>query len=161
VETIQERHIRIYFQISVLIKGLISLLEVIGGLVVIWVPVAFFTDWIIGISQHHLTKDPGNFIAAHTLQLAQEFAAASGSFIAIYLISRGLIKLLLIIALLKNKLWAYPASGVVLGLFIIYQLYEIVVAYSLLMTLVTVFDFVVMYFIWREYKVLKQHHAFT
>ena len=84
-------------------------------------------------------------------------------YIGLYLVNRGGVKLGLIVSLFKNKLWAYPWSLAALGCFVVYQLYEIVKTLSLAIIAVTLFDFAVMYFIWKEYlivkkKVLHGHH---
>jgi len=155
----QEKEIRTFFLLSVWSKGLISLAEVIGGILAFFVPVSVVTDYVIVLANAELVENPGNFIATHLLQLAQQYSIAGGTFIAIYLLSRGLIKLGLVAALLKNQLWAYPSSLIVLGLFVIYQIYQIVVAYSLLLVLLTIFDLIVMYFIWREYDIVRRHPA--
>ena len=44
---------------------------------------------------------------------------------AVYLLLHGAVKVVLVIALLLNKLWAYPCMIVVLLIFIGYQLYRI------------------------------------
>lgn len=151
----EEKRISLYFHISILIKGAISLAEIAAGIVVLFVPVTFFTNLVIGLAQSELAQEPGDFIATHLTHVAQDFALTSSAFIAIYLLSRGLVKVVLIAALLKNKLWAYPASLVVLGLFVLYQIYQITTGFSWLLVALTIFDFIVMYFIWREYQILK------
>jgi uncharacterized membrane protein len=153
----EEKQIRRYFRISVLIKGFISLLEVIGGLLAFVIPPSAVTNIVIAMSQDELSEEPGDFIASHSLQIAQHFTIASGTVIGIYLLTRGLIKLGLVFALLKNQLWAYPASLVVLGLFILYQAYLIVLSHSLIIITITIFDLIVVYFIWREYGILREH----
>lgn len=153
----QEIKIRRYFQISVFVKGILSLLEVIGGVLALLIPPVAVTNLVIAMSQDELAEEPGDFIATHSLQLAQHFSVASGTVIAVYLLTRGLIKLGLVVALLKNQLWAYPASLIVLGLFIIYQTYQFVLGHSLLILAITIFDFVVVYFIWDEYMIVREH----
>lgn len=153
----EEYRIKRYFQISALIKGAISLAEILSGLILLIVPVAFITGWIVAASQDELVEEPGDFIATHSLQLAQHFSVASGTIIGIYLLIRGSIKLGLVAALLKNQYWAYPVSLAVLALFIIYQSYEIIVGHSLLIVAITAFDLIFVYFIWREYGILKAH----
>jgi uncharacterized membrane protein len=155
-ETLRERHIRAYFQISVILKGLISLAEMLGGILVLIIPPAIITGAIITLSQSELSQEPGDFIATHALQLAEHFSLASGTLIAVYLLSRGLIKLGLVVALLKNQLWAYPASLAVLGLFMLYQTYEIITTHSLLMVVLTLFDLLVVYLIWSEYLIVRE-----
>jgi uncharacterized membrane protein len=41
---------------------------------------------------------------------------------AIYVLSHGVIKMVAVVALLKNKLWGYPVSIAVFGGFIVYQI---------------------------------------
>ncbi len=126
---------------------------------IFFVPLAPITDLVTRLAQSELLEEPGDFIATHSLALAQQFALTGSTFIALYLLARGGIKLLLIIALLKNQLWAYPSSLVVLGLFVIYQLYQIFLTTSIFIIALTIFDLVVMWFIWREYKVLRLRAA--
>jgi uncharacterized membrane protein len=80
-------------------------------------------NFVNAITQEELIEDPNDFIATHLLAMAQHFSVNSKNFYAFYLLSHGVVKLLLVVGLLKNKLWSYPASLVVLGLFITYQLY--------------------------------------
>jgi uncharacterized membrane protein len=47
---------------------------------------------------------------------------------AIYLLPHGIVKVVLVYALLLNKFWDYPWMMVVLLLFIGYQLYRIALA---------------------------------
>jgi uncharacterized membrane protein len=70
-------------------------------------------------------------------------------------LSRGLVKFALVVALLKNQLWAYPSSLVVLGLFVVYQMYQIATAFSALLVFLTIFDLIVIWFIWKEYQVVR------
>ncbi len=73
---------------------------------IFFVPLAPITDLVTRLAQSELLEEPGDFIATHSLALAQQFALTGSTFIALYLLARGGIKLLLIIALLKNQLWA-------------------------------------------------------
>ena len=156
MNAIEETRIQLYFKISIIVKGFLSFAEVLGGVLILIIPPAAITGWIISASQNELVEEPGDFIASHSLQLAQHFSITSGTIIAIYLLTRGLIKLGLVIALLKNQLWAYPASFIVLGLFILYQAYEFGIGHSLLIATITIFDLIVVYLIWREYVIIKQ-----
>ena len=47
---------------------------------------------------------------------------------AVYLLLHGAVKVVLVTALLLNKLWAYPCMIVVLLIFIGYQMYRIALA---------------------------------
>lgn len=152
-----ERNIRLYFDISIFIKGFISAAEIVLGVLAFFIPVSLVTDLLTHYAQGELSEDPNDFIGTHLIQLANQFSVTSGTFIAFYLLSRGAIKLALIIALYKNQLWAYPSSLLVLGAFVAYQIYQILLSHSMIVILLTLFDLVVMYFIWREYKIVKAH----
>lgn len=159
---LQEKRISLYFRISVLAKGAISLAETLAGIALLFIPVSYFLDLIAHYAEAELHEDSTSFIASHLLQLSHEAALVSGTFIALYLLSRGLIKVVLIWAMLKHKLWAYPSSLALLGLLIMYQMYEFFTTHSYVLVALSIFDLVVMYFIWREYQILKyeaQHHT--
>jgi uncharacterized membrane protein len=57
----------------------------------------------------------------------------------------------LVIALLLNKLWAYPCMIVVLLIFIGYQLYRIALHPGVGLIALTVFDALIVALTWREY----------
>ena len=156
----EERNISLYFHISILIKGLISLGEVVAGLLVLFIPFSVFTDFASRLATNELAEGTSNlsitnFFASHIISYIHGIPAISSAFLAFYLLSRGLIKVVLIFAMLKNKISAYPLSLVVLGLFVTYQMYEMLLSYSGTILALTIFDLIVMWFIWAEYKVLK------
>jgi len=74
-------------------------------------------------------------------------------------LSHGLAKVVLVVALLRNQLWAYPATIALLGAFIAYQLYRLSYRLTLGLTLLTIFDAFVVWLTWREYKVKRVRSA--
>src|SRR5580692_5106396 len=108
-ETRREKEIDQLFRIGVIVKGAISIVEIFSGILVLAIP-TLLLGIVISMSQDELMEEPGDFIATHSLQLAQQFSVSATAVIGVYLLSRGLIKLGLVAALLKNQLWAYPAS---------------------------------------------------
>jgi uncharacterized membrane protein len=154
-----ERRIHQIFEISVLLKGAHALIECIGGLILAFVSTSAIQNLVNSFTQDDLIEDPNDFVATHLLSLAQDFTVSTQHFYAFYLLSHGLIKAFLVVGLLRNKLWAYPASLVVLGLFIVYQLYRYSYTNSFGLIVLTVFDLVVMALIWHEYRVMRRHLA--
>jgi uncharacterized membrane protein len=65
------------------------------------------------------------------------------------------------VALLFNRLWAYPWMIAVLLLFIAYQLYRIVLDPTAGLIGLTVFDGVIVALTWREYREQRGHHHKT
>jgi uncharacterized membrane protein len=152
-----QRRIHQIFQISVLLKGAHALVECIGGLVLAFVSTSTITRLVNALTQEELIEDPNDFVAAQLLSLAQNFTVSTQRFYAFYLLSHGVIKVFLVIGLLRNKLWAYPVSLVVLGLFIVYQLYRFSYTHGFGLIVLTVFDVFVMGLIWHEYRLVRRH----
>ena len=141
------------FYATLVLKAADSLLEVIGGILILAVSPASIGRLTRALTQNELSKEPHDFIANHILKIGQDFSHSSSRyFAAFYLLSHGLVKIFVIIALFKQKLWAYPTMIVVLGLFIIYQLYRLTFAFSIGLVLLTIFDLVVIWLTWLEYK---------
>jgi uncharacterized membrane protein len=152
-----ERRIHQIFEISILLKGTHALIECIGGLVLAFVSTSAITGLVNSLTQDELIEDPNDFVGTHLLDLAQNFTLSTQHFYAFYLLSHGIVKVFLVIGLLRNKLWAYPASLVVLGLFIVYQLYRFSYTHGFGLIVLTVFDVFVMGLIWHEYRLVRRH----
>ena len=67
----------------------------------------------------------------------------------------GVVKIVLVWAVLKEKLWAYPWMIAFLLVFIAYQLYRISVSFSWGMVLLTAFDIFIVWITWREYRLRR------
>ena len=72
-------------------------------------------------------------------------------FLCWYFLSHGIVKLLIVAALLSGRLWAFPLSLAALGLFVAYQVYRYTFAPSLGLVALTIFDLVVISLVVREY----------
>jgi uncharacterized membrane protein len=145
------------FEISVLLKGAHALIECAGGLALALVSTQSIVDFVQALVQAGLLASPHDFLASHLQAWAQDFSLQSKHFYAFYLVSHGLVKVFLVVGLLRGKAWSYPASLVVLGLFIVYQLYRYSYTGSIGLILLTAFDIVVMGLIWWEYRLVLLH----
>ena len=142
------------FLIGIVLKGLDGALEVVGGLLLLIVAPTTIDRLTRALTQHELSEDPHDFVATHLLHVSSELTATSVRFAAAYLLSHGVIKIVLVAALLRNKLWAYPWMIAFLFAFIAYQIYRITFAPSVALVALTVFDVLVAWLTYREY--LKQ-----
>jgi uncharacterized membrane protein len=152
-----EHRIHQVFEVSILLKGAHALLECIGGVALALVRTRAIVSWITWLTQDELIEDPNDFVATHLLNMAQGFSVSTKNFYVFYLLSHGVVKLFLVAGLLKNKVWAYPASLVVLAFFIAYQIYRFTYTQSPGLVLLTIFDLLVMYLIWHEYQLVRRH----
>ena len=109
-------------------------------------------DIVRVLTQHELSRDPHDVVAAHLVHSAGQLTAGSTVFASLYLFSHGLAKVVLVVAVLKDRLWAYPAMIGLLGLFIVYQLYRLGVHATVGLSLLTVFDAVVVWLTVHEYR---------
>ena len=113
------------FRVSVILKGLDGALEIIGGLLLLLVSPATIQSIVRSLTQHELSEDPHDLIASHLLRSTRDLSHATALFAAVYLLSHGVAKVVLVIAVLRDQIWAYPAIIVLLIGFIIYQLYRL------------------------------------
>ncbi len=153
---VTERRIHQIFRVSIILKGLNALTEIAGGLVFYLVSAQFILRWVNLLTQDELTEDPRDFVATHLLGAAQHLTGATQSFYAVYLVAHGLIKVVLVAGLLREKLVAYPLSLIALGAFIVYQLYRYSYTHSLGLILLTIFDLVVIILVWHEWRLLRR-----
>ena len=58
------------FRISISLKGLDGALEIIGGLILLFVAPATLQSWARALTAHELAQDPHDFIATHLLHSA-------------------------------------------------------------------------------------------
>ena len=140
-----------------ILKGLHALVECAGGIALYAIGNATILRWITALTQEELVEDSHDFIAAHLLHAAQSLSVGTQTFYAFYLLSHGFVKVLLVIGLLKEKLWAYPASLFVLAAFIAYQFYRYSHTHSLGLIVLTIFDLVIIVLVWHEWRVLRNH----
>jgi uncharacterized membrane protein len=140
------------FKISVTLKGIDGALEIIGGAILLFVRPHTIQQWARTLTQHELSQDPHDFIARHILHSAGQLTHGSTAFAAIYLLSHGIAKLVLVVAVLRGELWAYPALIALLGAFIAYQLYRLYYHLTIGLSLLTIFDAFVVWLTWREYQ---------
>ena len=118
--------LQIAFDIGIFFKGLDGVLEFVGGLLLIVVRPETATVILTMLTQHELSKHPHDIIANQVARLAQDFSPGSEMFAGVYLLSHGVIKVVLVVSLFRGRLWAYPAAMVVFALFIAYQMYRYV-----------------------------------
>jgi uncharacterized membrane protein len=140
------------FDVSITLKGLDGVLEVIGGVLLLFLTPHRLNAIVAFLTQHELSQDPNDFIATHLLLYTQRYTASTALFLAFYLFSHGIIKIVLVVALLQQRLWAYPLAIVVLGVFIVYQIYRLALHVSLGLLALTAFDVFIVGLTVLEYR---------
>lgn len=147
------------FLVGIVLKGLDGLLEVAGGLLLLLISPATIAGIASALTQHELSEDPHDFLATHLLHATGSLTGDALRFGAVYLLAHGVVKIVLVAALLRNKIWAYPWMIAFLVAFILYQLYRMTFALSLGLAGLTAFDVVVTWLTIREYQRQRAHRA--
>lgn len=134
----QEKNIHRIFAIGLVLKGINAFLGMIGSL--------FFliTGSLTSLLQFVIQTE------------IPYFSAYAQLFISFYLFIHSVIKIVLIVGLLKNKLWAYQAGLIIFSLFAVYQIVSILISFSFFMTVITIIDLIVIWLTWHEYKIVKK-----
>ena len=151
-----EKRIHQVFEFGILLKGLHALVECISGLALAFVDTGTIGNLVKRLTQKELIEDPHDFVATHLSRVATHLNVNTRHFYAFYLLSHGLVKLIFVAGLLKNKLWAYPLSIAAFALFIVYQLYRFSYTHGIGLIVLTVFDVIVVGLIWHEYRVVRR-----
>lgn len=159
-KSIREKRIDQFFRLSILLKGSHAILEIIGGVLLIFISPAQLTQYMQWLTRAKLGENPENWFANYLLQAESELTLSSILFGAFYLLTHGIPKLILVISLLKRRLWAYPCSIAIFTLFIVYQIYRMSFTHSVGLFLLTIFDLIVIWLIWREYKIIRKLRDF-
>jgi uncharacterized membrane protein len=146
----------LFFRVSIAVKGVFAAFEILTGAALF----AVSPDWILrvisSLTQDELAEDPRDRVANALLDAAKRLSLGSEHFAAIYLVSHGAVKLGLVAALLKDELWAYPLAIIVFGGFIAYQIYRFTFTHALSLVALSLFDILVIWLIWLEYRALKR-----
>lgn len=143
------------FEIGIIAKAIFAVTETLAGVVL-----AFLNaDWIRTaagwLTASELGEDPADRLSHMILSAAQAFSVSTQHFWASYLIGHGVIKLAAVAALIARVRWAYPLSIAILTGFILWQMQKWHASGSLLMLGLSVFDVVVIWLIWQEYRALS------
>src|SRR5215472_743775 len=146
------------FKIGLVLKGLDGILEVAGGILLLFLSPHAIEHIARTLTAHELSEDPHDLIARYLLHSTSHLSSGITIFGAIYLLSHGISKVVLVALVLRDKLWAYPWLIALLLAFIGYQLYQITaVHFSVGLTALTVFDAFLVWLTWREYRAKRAH----
>lgn len=152
----QEKNIHRLFEVGVVLKGINAALELIAGAFLLFTPVV--NDLVLAMAQNELIEDPNDFFATHirSFLLANPHVQV---YAGVYLLAEGVVKAVLVVGLLRNKLWAYPAALSVLSLLILFQgvTFFMHTSYSVPLLVLILFDIVLVGLIYHEYRVVSKN----
>lgn len=140
------------FMLSIGAKGLFGLVEIIGAalsFVISPAQIHAFAHWI---TAKEIQEDPHAVIAQFLLHVGTSVNLSQTHYVAFYLGIHGLVKVLLVWALLRDKRWAYPWMLVALIAFIATQTWQMVTGFSWGIAFLTAFDVFILWLTYREWN---------
>ncbi|HEU0080819.1 MAG TPA: DUF2127 domain-containing protein [Candidatus Paceibacterota bacterium] len=144
-----EKKLRVIFVASLCLKALGAALQIgLGSLLLVTGRVS---SLIAAAAANELIEDPNDFFARHAASALSHFSPHLQYVGAAYLLLHGAAKVVLIWALIKEKLWAYPASLALFSLFIVYQLVHATWGSLFPLAAFAAFEVFLLWLIWHEY----------
>lgn len=147
------------FSISVALKGLNGLMEIILGAAAIFITPEVLIRYVGLLTRKELLQDPGDVFANYIVTAASSYSLDVQIFVAAYLLVHGVLKVWLVISLLRERMWSYPTAIVVFGLFVVYQMYEYFKTPHISLLLLSILDVVIIYLTYLEYRSHKKRLA--
>lgn len=148
------------FRVAIAIKGVDGAAQLVGALVLLFLPSSVITNFVHSVVTRDLLGDPNGTLSQHLQVAAQHFADGSTrTFAIVYLLLHAVIKLGLVIALLKKVMPAYPIAVVVLGAFVVYELFRAVHTHSIALPIFAALDIAIIVMVIREYLELRRERA--
>jgi uncharacterized membrane protein len=144
------------YKIGVGIKGFDGLVELVVGIALIVSPslVHQVLTGLAGELGEHNVKFL-KFVADNIARVDSDLAKSGLTFLILFLVVHGLVKLALVYCLLREIVRAYPVALAILGAFLVYQAYVFIVHPSLGMALFTILDALIIWLVWGEYQDLR------
>jgi uncharacterized membrane protein len=145
------------FEYGILIKGIDGVIEAVTAIALIFLSPHRLQGLVILATHRELAHDPSDFISNFLIHASQQFTNSARLFFIVYLAIHAAIKIVSVVGLLRNKMWAYPFSLIALGLLTLYQIYDIIFGSgSFFVILLTIFDIAILALIWREFQKVKR-----
>ena len=139
------------FYISLYIKAADGVVQLIGGVILLFLRPAQIDSHLQFLTAHSIDNDRDDVIYRSLSNYLHHLTGGTLRFAAIYLIADALIKLVLINEVFHKRYWAYIALIIVLSLLVMYQTYRITFTHSIPLTALTLFDVLVIYLSAKEY----------
>lgn len=139
------------FELALLLKGLNAAVELVGGLLALFVPLSTVNRLVLWLTASEIENDPGDWLANTLIHAAEKLSMGTKLFASFYLLSHGCVKIFLVYSLWREKLWAFPVALWFMGGLVCYSIYRFTHTHSLALLFFVAVDLAIMWYIWREY----------
>ncbi|MBI2743904.1 MAG: DUF2127 domain-containing protein [Chlamydiales bacterium] len=158
--SLKQNRRHLLFNLAIILKGIDGLLEFVGGLFFVFLKKQGVLDSISKVLHYNLFKISNESVLDFVDYMSQMLSTSTFIFISAILIGNGVVKMLVSVGLLLRKFLAFIVAIVFLMLLLVYQIVECFYTPSLVLDMFTLFEALVIYVIWREYRYLKRTRGF-
>ena len=142
-------------KVLVYFKGIFGIAELISGMGLLLVGRKSLNKVMLWIVDFEPFENHPKLMDRTTKFIAEHILGSLHTLIALYMIVHGLVAIAIVIALVHKKLWAFPTAGIIMALFIVYQIYRLALTFSILLLILTLVDIAIMFFLRYEYRRVK------
>ena len=138
------------FILTILGKGLLGLIQIATAIALYFGALAQLpriAQWLVA---HELTEDPNDFLASHIMSWASIVPTSNSTFFMLYFAAHGVLHVSVVGMLLSGARWANHAAITVLGIFVVYQVFEWFSIGGKMLLVLTAIDLAVIYLTLRE-----------
>lgn len=155
----QERNVLWLFDVALILKAIDGALEVLGALLILFIPPTLVVRLIDVVTAGELTQDPNDPVANAIRDAARSFAVSNHLLITLYIVLHGAIKVLLVLGIFAGKRIAYPLFMAALALFGTYEAYRGFGRHELFLQALAIFDLSLLMLTAYEYRRRYPLHA--
>jgi uncharacterized membrane protein len=139
------------FLIGVALKAIDGLVEVVFGILLLVVGPAQLLHVAQALTAEELQEDPDDFTAHLVLRAASALTPSGARVAAAYLLLHGIVKLVIVAAVIRGSARVYPWVIGALGAFLVWQVVELVIHPTVGIVVLTVLDALIIALTWREW----------
>lgn len=140
------------FLVGVALKAVDGLFEVVFGVLLLVLGPAELSHLAQQLTAAELQEDPDDFAAHLLLRAASSLTRSGATIAAVYLLLHGVVKLVIVAALIRGSTRVYPWVIAALGAFLVWQVVELVIHPTAGLWVLTVLDAVIIALTWREWR---------
>jgi len=140
------------FVVAVALKGLNGLLELAAGASILAIGHAGLNGIVTFLTARELSEDPSDLVATLLRRWFAQMSADAELFAAIYLLTHGVVKIILAIGLLRDKSWAFPVATAFFAIFIAYMSYRLALAWTWSIAAFCLLDLVTLFLVLHEWR---------
>jgi len=144
------------YKIGIALKAVIGVIEVVAGTAFLFMSHAAIYSLINAVFEGKLGENSGDWFWQIVAAGLNDLSTSGEGVWAFVFLSHGIIKLLLIGGLWKERLWSYPTSAFVFTLFIFYQTYQLASFWSFALFAITALDVAIVALVLYEYSIKKK-----